>query len=100
MGLPFWFRFRKNEGGELTPYLVEFLLNIHKIFGHIINYLLTSLLQSVLVKCRTFVFLHGPRLAALARSVLKTSVRYFTNTDLTLGEQVVKIYRPSLVFRY
>ena len=84
MGLAFWFGFCKNDGGELTPYLVEFLPNIHKIFGHIINYLLTSLLQSVLVKYRTF-FLHVPW------SVQKTSVRYFTNTDLTLGEQVVKI---------
>ena len=54
--------------------IVEFLPNIHKIFGHIINYLLTSLVQSVLVKCNTSVFLHGCRLAVLARSVLKTLV--------------------------
>ena len=72
MGLPFWFGFRKNEGGELTPYLVEFLLNIHKIFGHIINYLLTSLVRYVVMKYRTFFFLHGSRLAALDRSVLKS----------------------------
>ena len=37
-----------------------------KIFGHIINYLLTSLVRSELVKYRISVFLHGPRLAALA----------------------------------
>ena len=33
------------------------------------------------MKYQTDVFLHGPRLAALARSVLKTSVRYFTSTE-------------------
>ena len=42
--LPFWFGFRKNDGGE---YLVEFLPNIHKIFSHIINYVLTSLVRSI-----------------------------------------------------
>ena len=45
--------------------LVEFLPNILKIFGHIINYLLTSLVGSVLVKYRTSISLHGRRLAAL-----------------------------------
>ena len=43
--LPFWFGFRKNDGGEPSQHLVEFLPNIHKIFGHIINYLLTSRLR-------------------------------------------------------
>ena len=72
--LPFLFGFRKNDCGE---HVVEFLPNIHKIFGHnILNYLLISLVRSVLVKYRTSVFLHEPR---LARSVLKNAGPYMIN---------------------
>ena len=61
--LPFWFGFRKNDGGE---HLVEFLPNIYtRFFVMIMNYLLTSLVRFVLVKYS--VFLHVPRLAALGQ---------------------------------
>ena len=50
--LPFWFGFHNNSQ-DFWSY----------------NELLIDLACSILVKYRTSVFLHGPRLAALARSV-------------------------------
>ena len=52
------------------------------------------------MKYRPSIFLHGPWLAVLARSLLKTSVRYFTSTDLTLGQYVVNQYHGSLELSY
>ena len=49
----FWFGFRKNDDGELTP--LEILANINKIFGYIMYYVVISFVPSVLDKYSTFV---------------------------------------------
>ena len=56
---------------------------------HVINYLLISLVRSVLVKYRTSIFAQISTRCACLGPHLKITVRYFTSTDLKLGQSIV-----------
>ena len=73
--------------------LLSFYRTFTTFFIILIYYLSVDLACSVCASEISYLrFSARPRLAALARSVLGTSVRYFTSKDLTLGHQLNSNY--------
>ena len=72
-------------------------LYLYLVFLLLYNKQLIDLACSVCtVKYRTSIFLHGPWLAALARSVQKTSVRYISQTSRSVNKQLIYLlYRQT-----